>query len=103
MLLYTVYTPLYYMSTYYIYFCIEYVRMIYMEVLILKILIKIDHLLEERDKTIYWLSKQTGISHNNLTKMAKNETNSIRFDKLIDIMNALEIKHISDILEVVED
>ena len=69
----------------------------------MKILIKIDHLLEERDKTIYWLSKQTGISHNNLTKMAKNETNSIRFDKLIDIMNALEIKHISDILEVVED
>ena len=69
----------------------------------MKIIIKIDQLLKDNDKTIYWLSKQTNISHNNLTKMVNNETNSIRFDKLIDIMKALEVKNISDILEVVED
>lgn len=68
-----------------------------------KILLKIDKILEQQDRTIYWLGQQTGMSHNNLSKLVKNETNSIRFDKLVDIMEALDIYDISDVLEYTSD
>ncbi len=64
-----------------------------------KIVFKIDQILQSQEKTVYWLSKQANISYNNLSKIVNNETNSIRFDKLIDIMNALNIDDISEIME----
>lgn len=63
------------------------------------IVIKLKEVLEKKDKTVYWLSKQTGISNNNLHKLVNNETASIKFDKLVDIMEALEITNIAEIIE----
>lgn len=51
--------------------------------------IKINELLEKQGKSRYWLSKQTGITHQNLTKIARNETVSIRFEYIESICKAL--------------
>lgn len=39
-------------------------------------------LLEERQKTKYWLWKQLGMSYQNFNKMVNNETKSIRYDTI---------------------
>ncbi|WP_195336938.1 helix-turn-helix domain-containing protein [Paraclostridium bifermentans] len=44
--------------------------------------IQLGKLLESRGKSRYWLAKEVGISHQNLTKIVRNETNSIKFDLL---------------------
>lgn len=67
-----------------------------------KIIFKIDEILNEQNKTVYWLSKEANISYNNLANIVNNETNSIRFDKLIDIIEALGIDNISDIMKYVK-
>lgn len=56
----------------------------------MKINIQIDKLLSKKGKTKYWLSKEIGISHQNLTKLARNETTSIRFCLLEDLCKALD-------------
>ncbi|HBF3155504.1 TPA: helix-turn-helix transcriptional regulator, partial [Clostridioides difficile] len=40
--------------------------------------------------TRYWLAKQIGMTHQNLTKLANNNTNSIKFDSLEKICMALK-------------
>ena len=52
--------------------------------------IKIKELLEAKGKTIYWLSKQANINHYNLSRLARNETTSIRFEHIENICKALE-------------
>lgn len=52
--------------------------------------IQINRLLEQQGRSRYWLSKKTGISHQSLTKIAKNETTSIRFEHIESICKALE-------------
>lgn len=61
--------------------------------------LRLDKLLEEKNKTKYWLSKETGISQGNISKMCKNETTSIKFDVLLRILSALECTP-NDIFEV---
>ena len=39
-------------------------------------------LLEENEKTKYWLYKQMGMSYQNFKKMINNETKSIRYEYL---------------------
>lgn len=56
----------------------------------MKVNIQINKLLDEKGKTRYWLAKSVGVSHQNLTKLARNETTSIKFSLLEDICNALE-------------
>ena len=51
--------------------------------------LKINKILEEQDKTPYWLGKQTGISQNNILKICNGETSTIRFDTLEKICKAL--------------
>lgn len=55
--------------------------------------------LKKQNKTIYWLSKQTGISNNNLANLCKNKTNSIKFDSLEKICNTLNCD-ITDVLKL---
>lgn len=57
----------------------------------------IDEQLKNKEKTIYWLSKQTGITQNNLANLIKGDTNAIKFDNLDKICDALECD-ICDIL-----
>lgn len=52
--------------------------------------LRVNEILEYKDKTPYWLSKQTGISPNNIGKICNGETNTIRFDTLEKICEALD-------------
>lgn len=60
------------------------------EVLQPMISLKVSEILHVKDKTPYWLSKQTGISPNNMLKICNGETTNIRFDTVEKICIALE-------------
>lgn len=51
--------------------------------------LKINEILKQQNKTIYWLGKQTGISQNNIGKICNGETSTIRFDTIEKICKAL--------------
>nr|DAH30097.1 MAG TPA: Cro/C1-type HTH DNA-binding domain protein [Caudoviricetes sp.] len=51
--------------------------------------LKVKQILQEKNKTAYWLSKQTGISANNIGKICNGETTNIRFDTMEKICKAL--------------
>lgn len=52
--------------------------------------LRINKILEQQDKTPYWLGKQTNISQNNIGKICNGETSTIRFDTLEKICKSLE-------------
>lgn len=52
--------------------------------------LRVNEILSEKDKTPYWLSKQTGISPNNIGKICNGETTNIRFDTIEKICKALD-------------
>lgn len=52
--------------------------------------IKLDDLLEERGRTFYWLSKETGISHSTLWRLKKGKALGINFVTLEKICRTLE-------------
>lgn len=60
--------------------------------------LKIGQLLEQQDRSAYWLSKQTGISPNNIGKICNGETSTIRFDTIEKICLALNCS-INDLFE----
>ncbi|WP_199425733.1 helix-turn-helix domain-containing protein [Thermaerobacillus caldiproteolyticus] len=71
--------------------------------------IKLKQLLEEKDKTMYWLSKNTGIRPNTISQWYNNEELSedkkvkeINVKALDKICKALDCK-IEDILEYVKE
>ena len=51
--------------------------------------IRIDELLEERGRTFYWLSKETGISHSTLWRLKKGRSVGINFATLERICQML--------------
>lgn len=59
----------------------------------------IDELLNEKGKTRYWLSTQTGITYPNIYKLAENKTTSLKFELLEKICIALECTP-NDILKI---
>ena len=52
--------------------------------------VRIDELLEERGRSFYWLSKQTGVSHTTLWRLKKAKALGINFVTLEKICQALE-------------
>lgn len=52
--------------------------------------LRVNEILLEKNKTAYWLSKQTGISPNNIGKICNGETTNIRLDTIEKICKALE-------------
>lgn len=52
--------------------------------------VRIDELLEERERSFYWLSKQTGISHTTLWRLKKGKALGINFATLEKICKVLE-------------
>lgn len=52
--------------------------------------LNIRKLLDEKGKSQYWLSKQTGISQNNIGKIYNGETVNIRLDTINKLCDALE-------------
>lgn len=66
-----------------------YFDIIYLWEVFIMLSLKINILLEQQDKTPYWLGKQTGISQNNIGKICNGETSTIRFDTIEKICKAL--------------
>ena len=51
--------------------------------------LRINEILKQQGKTVYWLGKQTGISQNNISKICNCETSTIRFENLEKICKVL--------------
>ncbi|MFI3230504.1 MAG: helix-turn-helix transcriptional regulator [bacterium] len=47
-------------------------------------------LLQQKNKSKYWLYKQMGMSYQNFNKMVNNETRAIRFENLEALCQILE-------------
>ncbi len=62
--------------------------------------IKIDKVLNEKDKSIYWLADKTGLSYTTVYNLVNNKTLSIHFETLEKVMKALEITDFNLILEL---
>lgn len=62
----------------------------------------LDKELKKKDKTRYWLSKQTGIDNNTLGKIYNNESKQIKIETIEKICKALDC-NLTDIIEFVED
>lgn len=52
--------------------------------------VQIDELLKEKERTFYWLSKQTGISHTTLWRLKKGRALGINFVTLEKLCAALD-------------
>lgn len=62
-------------------------------------LVTIDDVLRQKEKTRYWLTQQVGITYQNMKKLCDNNTSAIRFDVLERICKALECSP-NDILKI---
>ena len=52
--------------------------------------LRIDELLEERGRTLYWLAKESGVDYQGLYRFKTNKAHGIRFNALEGICKALE-------------
>jgi putative transcriptional regulator len=59
----------------------------------------LDKTLKNKDKTKYWLSKQTGIDNNTLAKIFNNQAKQIKLETLEKISLALDCE-LTDIIEL---
>lgn len=64
--------------------------------------IRIDQLLEERGRTFYWLSKETGISHTTLWRLKKGRAVGINFPTLEQICRTLSCEP-GDVLKLADE
>lgn len=53
--------------------------------------LRVLELLEERNKTKYWLYKQLGMSYQNFSKMINNQTKSIQYENIYAMCNIFGI------------
>lgn len=60
-------------------------------------IIKLREILNDKNKSIYWLNKETGIASSTLSRICNNKTTSIEFTVLDKICEALNCD-IGDIL-----
>lgn len=60
--------------------------------------LKINKIIEEQNKTMYWLSKQTGIATHQIAKICKGQTSRIEFDTLEKMCKVLNCS-INDLFE----
>lgn len=61
--------------------------------------LKLKELLEQQNKSVYWLKHETNISHATIYKMVNNETTMISFDNLEKICIALNCTP-NDVFEI---
>jgi putative transcriptional regulator len=66
------------------------------------IVIRIDELLEERERTFYWLAKETGISHSTLWRLKKGKALGINFVTLKSICQVLACQP-GDVLRLAQE
>lgn len=63
---------------------------------------KLEEILKQKGKTVYWLAKNTGITPPALYKIRDNKTDSVKFSLLESVCTALDC-NIGDLLEIVKD
>jgi len=63
--------------------------------------IKIEDILHNKEKSIYWLANKSGLSYPTVFNLIKNKTASIHFATLEKIMSALNITDFNKILEII--
>jgi putative transcriptional regulator len=56
------------------------------------ITIQLDSILKKRDKSLYWLAQETGITYTNLWKIKNGKVKGITFDVLEKLCNTLDCK-----------
>lgn len=61
-------------------------------------IVKIDSVLESKNKTRNWLSQETGITYANISNLCNGKTTSVQFHVIDKICSVLECS-ISDIFE----
>ena len=61
--------------------------------------VQIDRLLRERERSFYWLAKETGVSHTTLWRLKKDKAQGITFNTLQRICEALKCQP-GDILKL---
>lgn len=54
--------------------------------------IRLNELLDEREKTLYWLAQQTGIRYATLWQMSRDEVVLVNLKSLDKICSALEVE-----------
>lgn len=64
--------------------------------------ILIDNVLAQQSKTRYWLSKESGITYQNIMRLCNNQTDSIKFTILERVCKVLECTP-NDIIELNKD
>ena len=64
--------------------------------------LRIEELLEERGRTLYWLAKESGVDYNGLWRFKTGKAHGIRFNVLEGICNALECSP-GDLLEIINE
>lgn len=64
--------------------------------------VKLQDILDAKERNLNWLSKKSGISYSTLHKLANNNTTSVNFNTLEKICVALDCS-IQDILEIKKD
>lgn len=52
--------------------------------------LNLKELLTNKNKSVYWLKKETGISHATIYKMVNNETKMITFENLKKLCDVLK-------------
>ena len=52
---------------------------------------RLKEILEEKGRTKYWLSKQTGINNNALDRIYRNDTTQIKLETIYKITEALDV------------
>jgi putative transcriptional regulator len=65
----------------------------------MKIRLRLENLLEERGRSLYWLAKEIGAAYNHLHRFKSGAAASITFDMLGRICEALECEP-GDLFEV---
>lgn len=64
--------------------------------------ILIDELLNDQNKTRYWLANETGVTYSNISNLCNNKTNSIKFSILESVCKALNCSP-GDILKLEDE
>lgn len=66
--------------------------MLYLGMISSVVKIQLEKLLKQKEKTLYWLAKQTDISYNALAKINKNDVSRLELDTIEKICDKLECK-----------
>jgi putative transcriptional regulator len=64
---------------------------------------RLEELLDKRERTLYWLAKESGVGYKTIHKLARGRADSIKFDILDKICTLLECTPGDVLIQVSED